>query len=1494
MKIGISFLPPSGAVSTFSSGRVQTSIRLGEVMRQLGHEVVLVSLGGERWFSDCLGEKEEWSVSLLSEVVVSLPLGETATKPEPFDLFIDTYGNIQGALRQQLGRRVVLMCREEMTMALRESTIYNTDCHLFTFDGVDCVWTWRAADVELLRVLSKKPVRVVPFYWSPWHLDGCEASDEYGETWRVYLMENNTRINSTCIPSLMLCEDLIKDGDGSVEKVYVLNADRLVESDYFKTNVKGSLTEGYYEFIGRLRTCDIALNERTCVLSHLRFDDQVPKQALLDLVWLGVPVIHNSRWLRDFGFGYESLYYEGSSVGEAFGKLCSGWQASSERKFALSARFSSLDVAAWDSILSFKKEVAKGAVVVPKQKPFVIQFSDFWADFNPDYNFFTLLFTEALLGMRKVVGVGEGFIGAQPADLVVCGPYSERWRRLDPMIPKICFTGELTQPVYGDGIFLNIGFFQNGYGFANTGVNYCRFPLWAASINWFGADNSRLVNPTLIDIDDCLAEHPGVCDRQKFCAFVVSNPTCQVRNEAFKTLHAYKHVDSAGALFNNMGNGLFAGLGGGGGERRKVEYMRNYKFALVYENSSWSGYTTEKLFHAKVAGCLPLYWGDPIAAQDFHPFGYVNLTGKEGQLLDIVQKLEEDPELLEKKAREPALSVEKIDELRGVMAAIVKYTMDNVSPSEKELWRQLPRALGARSTAEACGLAQRRFACGAEVGPLVVEPEMTEEFGRKVRDMVFVTSASEADMGDLYLWLSHTNSIAVSTKAEFRLYWTGSAESRRLEYIKEEYDWIRIICVDRFSLEEVACRENRLICYMSPCAVLIGNPFYMCAVADQKGACLLKYRDRLVEDGSAAPMDDVVIVRGGSATFGSSEKQRIYADNFVGFASLEEAQEAGRSFYCWSGTEGFKYKQPFLPGITDCSIINLRRRPDRLMRFQKEQGRIKEKIKIVDAVDGRLLRLTPEIQRLFQDNTFGWKKGVIGCNLSHLSIWYELAHSNQFIENMLILEDDVKFSKGWEAKLAEAMKHAPADYDVLYLGGVLPPNKKGWEVCHELVNPHWAKIKENTWFGQEEPSAYFHFCAYSYVLSKRGAEKILDGIKQDNGYKRVSDHQILNPINNMNVYIINPLIAGCYQEEDPIYVNTNFNAINKEHKFDSDLWANTECFTVTSDVDLPLNIEKAIASLKESCNEAAAGDSEQFATVSPQIVFLSNNATDMYEKEWLQSVMEIPASAWENSIVLDDPNMAEEVLSDKSRTLLVVYREVSEGEVTQLLSICNLAHKYNKRIIVVHLSDEHRKNDIGFYENPSIKLIVRNYIRADIPTKIRSKVITLPLGYYRRVAQVPSLEDRTLRWSFHGTSWFNRKKMIEVLRSVEPYSLHVRETYESAGTVEEVYITDMMNSVIVPCPEGNNAESFRIYEALEAGCMPLLVDEGRNAEFYQWIQAALPSIVIVRSWEDSLRLFKLLEENPAAFIERHRALADEWRRWKAHLRSVVKKYVFWA
>jgi GR25 family glycosyltransferase involved in LPS biosynthesis len=71
----------------------------------------------------------------------------------------------------------------------------------------------------------------------------------------------------------------------------------------------------------------------------------------------------------------------------------------------------------------------------------------------------------------------------------------------------------------------------------------------------------------------------------------------------------------------------------------------------------------------------------------------------------------------------------------------------------------------------------------------------------------------------------------------------------------------------------------------------------------------------------------------------------------------------------------------------------------------------------------------------------------MGCALSHLTLWWQLIHEKPEIQNYLILEDDAKLQPGWEAKWEAAAPYIPDDYDIVYLGGILPPNRPGFESC---------------------------------------------------------------------------------------------------------------------------------------------------------------------------------------------------------------------------------------------------------------------------------------------------------------------------------------------------------------------------------------------------------------------------------------------------------------
>jgi hypothetical protein len=248
-----------------------------------------------------------------------------------------------------------------------------------------------------------------------------------------------------------------------------------------------------------------------------------------------------------------------------------------------------------------------------------------WDQFNPSYNFFTLALADAGSRMTPPIEVVGGPATAAD-DVVFFGPFGESWRQLPAEQPKVHFTGENTAPVNGPGVGLNLGF----HHYDMTRGNYLRFPLWILEIDWFGADAERIANPKPIPLSTCTtvdtSEGAIARHRRKFCAFVVSNPSNPLRNAAFHWLSEYKRVDSAGRLFNNMGDAIFAGAGGGGGELKKLDFFRDYKFALTYENSSARGYTTEKYLHAKAAGCVPIYWGDPAFERDFSTSGCNTLT----------------------------------------------------------------------------------------------------------------------------------------------------------------------------------------------------------------------------------------------------------------------------------------------------------------------------------------------------------------------------------------------------------------------------------------------------------------------------------------------------------------------------------------------------------------------------------------------------------------------------------------------------------------------------------------------------------------------------------------------------------------------------------------------------------------------------------------------------------------------------------------------------
>ncbi len=55
------------------------------------------------------------------------------------------------------------------------------------------------------------------------------------------------------------------------------------------------------------------------------------------------------------------------------------------------------------------------------------------------------------------------------------------------------------------------------------------------------------------------------------------------------------------------------------GLRAKRAVLSRYRFAICFENTIFRGYLTEKIFDCLLAGCIPIYWGDPTVTEQIPP-----------------------------------------------------------------------------------------------------------------------------------------------------------------------------------------------------------------------------------------------------------------------------------------------------------------------------------------------------------------------------------------------------------------------------------------------------------------------------------------------------------------------------------------------------------------------------------------------------------------------------------------------------------------------------------------------------------------------------------------------------------------------------------------------------------------------------------------------------------------------------------------------------------
>lgn len=118
----------------------------------------------------------------------------------------------------------------------------------------------------------------------------------------------------------------------------------------------------------------------------------------------------------------------------------------------------------------------------------------------------------------------------------------------------------------------------------------------------------------------CLTKPKPKDNRSRFCAYIQGNRV-PLREEFVKQLMLYRRVDCPGRSLKNMEAPVL--------REDTIHFLRNYKFAVCFENARGNGYITEKIANAYMAGCVPIYWGDPLVMEDFNPGSFINANAFE-------------------------------------------------------------------------------------------------------------------------------------------------------------------------------------------------------------------------------------------------------------------------------------------------------------------------------------------------------------------------------------------------------------------------------------------------------------------------------------------------------------------------------------------------------------------------------------------------------------------------------------------------------------------------------------------------------------------------------------------------------------------------------------------------------------------------------------------------------------------------------------------------
>ncbi|MGL9621360.1 hypothetical protein QRQ56_25425 [Bradyrhizobium sp. U531] len=207
-----------------------------------------------------------------------------------------------------------------------------------------------------------------------------------------------------------------------------------------------------------------------------------------------------------------------------------------------------------------------------------------------------------------------------------------------------------------------------------------------------------------------------------------------------------------------------------------------------------------------------------------------------------------------------------------------------------------------------------------------------------------------------------------------------------------------------------------------------------------------------------------------------------------------------------------------------------------------------------------------------------------------------------------------------------------------------------------------------------------------------------------------------------------------------------------------------------------------------------------------------------------------------------------------------------------------------------HLSDEWFETDTSYYQKFDYVIRTHHARRFE-----RGGIFTIPLGFPNGTGQPPSITPITVRttpWSFVGTPVTTRHQMARAMDTVQGGKCIFYDPAKGeAPPLSKADFSELMSdTVFCPAPMGNvMLESWRCYEALEAGAIPLL-EKRYFLDYFENLLGPNP-IPTFYHWSEASDFVKLMLARPEQLAELQKEVFEWWLKKRISIKAQLGDFL---